>query len=169
MATQEQPEIPTPVRVWGQNGDQPPSHPCIIRLRVLYGFMTLHYDPQDLRICLRTGDGREHIMRLPWAKLADALEFNGEAVALHFDETTLDGEVVDRTVFSMMDVDPGLVRDPAEVRRELEAYWEENGIKPMTLTEVAQGLRDVFDSDEEREAFANSIRERRNGTDADGR
>lgn len=159
MATQEQPEIPTPVRVWGQNGDQPPSHPCIIRLRVLYGFMTLHYDPQDLRICLRTGDGREHIMRLPWAKLADALEFNGEAVALHFDETTLDGEVVDRTVFSMMDVDPGLVRDPAEVRRELEAYWEENGIKPMTGRELAEGLRAVFDSDEERQDYADQIRE----------
>ena len=48
MTTQEQPEIPSPVRVWGQNGDQPLPHPCTIRLRVLYGFMTLRYDPQGL-------------------------------------------------------------------------------------------------------------------------
>ena len=168
MTTQEGASIPTPVRVHGLNGDHLKPHRCTIRHRVFYGFLTLHYDPQDLRICLRTGDKVEHMMRLPWVSLAQAHELDGEAAMVHFDETRLDGEVVDRTVFAMMDADPALVRDSREVRRELKAYWEENGIRPKTFNEIAQELHDVFESDEEREAYVNSIRERRDGSGSDG-
>ena len=168
MTTQEEASIPTPVRVHGLNGDHLVPHRCTIRHRVFYGFLTLHYDPQDLRICVRTGDKVEHMMRLPWVSLAHAHELDGEAAMVHFDETRLDGEVVDRTVFAMMDADPALVRDSREVRRELKAYWEENGIQPKTFNEIAQELHDVFESDEEREAYVNSIRERRDGSGSDG-
>ena len=168
MTTEAKPDIPTPVRVWGHNGDHLEPHRCTIYKRVLYGFLTLRYDPQDLRVCLRTGDKRELIMRLPWPKLALAYELDGAAVMAHFDETTLDGEVVDRTLVALIETAPELVRDPAEVRRELEEYWEEQGIKPKTLREFAQELHDVFETDEEREEFAESIRNRRDGSDADG-
>lgn len=168
MTTEAKPDIPTPVRVWGHNGDHLKPHRCTIRKQVLYGFLTLHYDPQDLRVCLRTGDKRDLIMRLPWPKLALAHELDGAAVMAHFDETTLDGEVVDRTLVALLDTDPELVRDPAEVRRKREAYWEEQGIKPKTLRELAQELHDVFETDEEREEFAESIRDRHVGSDANG-
>ena len=159
MTTQEGASIPTPVRVHGLNGDHLKPHRCTIRHRVFYGFLTLHYDPQDLRICVRTGDKVEHMMRLPWVSLAHAHELDGEAAAVHFDETRLDGEVVDRTVFAMRDVDPGLVRDSREVRRELEAYWEENGIQPKTGHELLEELRATFDSDEERQDYVERMRE----------
>lgn len=159
MTTEAKPYIPTPVRIWGHNGDHLKPHRCTIRKQVLYGFLTLRYDPQDLRVCLRTGDKRELIMRLPWPKLALAHELDGAAVMAHFDETTLDGEVVDRTLVALLDTDPELVRDPAEVRRKLEAYWEEQDIKPMTGQEFAERLRAVFDSDEERQAYADSLNE----------
>ena len=159
MTTQEQPEIPTPVRVWdaARNGAEP--HRCTIRSRVLYGYLTLLYDPSDLRVCLRTGDQQEYLMRLPWLKLNDARDLDGEAAAVHFDETTLDGAVVDQTVFALMDADPALVRDPAEVRRELDEFNAKRGVKPMTGYEFAERLRAVFDTDEERQAYADELNE----------
>ena len=98
-------------------------------------------------------------MRLPWLKLTDARELDGDAAAVHFDETTLDGEVVDCTVFALRDVDPELVRDPAEVRRNLEEHWKKTGAKPMTGYELAERLRAVFDSDEERQAYVDDLKE----------
>ena len=159
MTTQEQPEIPTPVRVWNpaRNGVEP--HRCTIRSRVLYGFLTLLYDPSDLRVCLRTGDQQEYLMRLPWLKLTDARDLDGEAAAVHFDETALEGKIVDRTVFALRDVDPELVRDPAEVRRNLEEHWKKTGAKPMTGYELAERLRAVFDSDEERQAYVDDLKD----------
>lgn len=159
MTTEEKPEIPTPVRVWDapRNGAEP--HRCTIRARVLYGFLTLLYDPSNLRVCLRTGDQQEHLMRLPWLNLTDARELDGEAAAVHFDETTLDGDVVDQTVFALRDVDPELVRDPAEVRRELNEFNAKRGVKPMTGYEFAERLRAVFDTDEERQAYADELNE----------
>lgn len=159
MTTEEKPEIPTPVRVWEAPRNGAETHRCTIRSRVLYGYLTLLYDPSNLRVCLRTGDQQEHLMRLPWFKLTDARELDGEAVAVHFDETALEGKVVDRTVFALRDVDPELIQDPAEVRRNLEEHWKKMGVKPMTGYELAERLRAVFDSDEERQAYVDDLKE----------
>lgn len=157
MTTQEQPEIPTPVRVWGQNGDHL-KHRCYVMMQTTWGYIHL---TDDGRLRVIEGSGVELTMNLAADARWRAEELNGKPARVHFDETVLDGEPVDQLVVAIWESDHDLAaldRTPLMTTEEMIAqHIAETGEPPITADEFIKQFLDLFETDEQRQRFVKDM------------
>lgn len=153
MTTQEQPAIPTPVRVWGQNDDHL-EHRCYVIMQTTWGYIHL---TDDGRLLVIEGSGTELTMNLEDDARRWAEELNGKPARVHFDKTMLDGEVVDRLVVAIWESDHELAtldRTPLMATQEMiEQHIAETGEPPITADEFIKQFTALFETDEQRQRF----------------
>ena len=153
MTTQEQPKIPTPIRVWRENGDHL-KHRCYVIVQTTWGYIHL---TDDGRLRVIEGSGAELTMDLADDARWWAEELNGKPARVHFDKTVLDGEIVDRFVFAIWESDHDLAmldRTPLMTTQEMiEQHIAETGEPPITVDEFIRQFTALFETDEQRQRF----------------
>lgn len=157
MTTQEQPEFPTPVRVWGENGDYL-KHRCYVMGQTTWGYIHL---TDDGRLLVIEGSGAERTMDLADDARWRAEELNGKPARVHYDKTVLDGEVVGELVFAIWESDHELAtldRRPLMTTQEMIAqHIAETGEPPITGDEFIKRFRALFETDEQRQRAAEEL------------
>ena len=157
MTTQERPKIPTPMRVWGQNGDHL-KHRCYVIAQTTWGYIHL---TDDGRLRVVEGSGAELTMDLADDARWWAEELNGKPARVHFDMTVLDGEVVDQFVFAIWESDHELAvldRTPLMTTQDMiEQHIAETGEPPITGGEFVKRFRALFETDEQRQRAAEEL------------
>ena len=157
MTTQEQPAIPTPVRVHDMNGDYL-RHRCYVMMQTTWGYIHL---TDDGRLRVIEGSGAELTMDLADDARWWAEELNGKPARVHFDKTVLDGEVVDRLVVAIWESDHELAtfdRTPLMTTQEMiEQHIAETGEPPITGSEFVKRFRALFETDEQRQRAAEEL------------
>ena len=157
MTTQEQPEIPTPVRVWGENGDYL-EHRCYVMVQTTWGYIHL---TDDGRLLVIEGSGAERTMDLADDARWRAEELNGKPARVHYDKTVLDGEVIGEIVFGIWESDHELAtldRRPLMTTQEMIAqHIAETGEPPIMGDEFIRRFRALFETDEQRQRAAEEL------------
>lgn len=157
MTTQEQPEFPTPVRVWGENGDYL-KHRCYVMGQTTWGYIHL---TDDGRLLVIEGSGAERTMDLADDARWRAEELNGKPARVHYDKTVLDGEVVGELVFAIWESEHELAtldRRPLMTTQEMIAqHIAETGEPPITGDEFIKRFRALFETDEQRRRAAEEL------------
>ena len=157
MTTQEQPEIPTPVRVWDLNGDYL-EHRCYVMAQTTWGYIHL---TDDGRLLVIEGSGAERTMDLADDARWRAEELNGKPARVHYDKTVLDGEVVGELVFAIWESDHDLAtldRRPLMTSQEMIAqHIAETGEPPITADEFIKRFLALFETDEQRQRFVRDM------------
>lgn len=157
MTTQEQPEFPTPVRVWGENGDYL-KHRCYVMGQTTWGYIHL---TDDGRLLVIEGSGAERTMDLADDARWRAEELNGKPARVHYDKTVLDEEVVGELVFAIWESEHELAtldRRPRMTTQEMIAqHIAETGEPPITGDEFIRRFRALFETEEQRQRAAEEL------------
>lgn len=157
MTTQEQPEFPTPVRVWGENGDYL-KHRCYVMGQTTWGYIHL---TDDGRLLVIEGSGAERTMDLADDARWRAEELNGKPARVHYDKTVLDEEVVGELVFAIWESEHELAtldRRPLMTTQEMIAqHIAETGEPPITGDEFIRRFRALFETEEQRQRAAEEL------------
>lgn len=153
MTTQEQLEIPAPVRVWDMNGDYL-EHRCYVMTQTTWGYIHL---TDDGRLLVTEGSGAKRTMDLADDARWRAEELNGKPARVHYDKTVLDEEVVGELVVAIWESDHELAtldrRSPMTTREMIAQHIAETGEPPITGAEFIKRFLTLFETDEQRQRF----------------
>ena len=153
MTTQEGTGIPTPVRVHGLNGDDL-EHRCFVMMQTIWGYIHL---AGDGRLRVIEGSGAEHTLGVADEARRWAESLDGQPARVHFDETVLDGTIVDQTVVGIWESDHEQAtfdRRPRLTPAEMIAQQiAETGEPPISGDEFIRQFQALFETDEQRRRF----------------